>query len=118
MGNAPSLASRLSQDLDPNTLIRGSIGPLGLSRETLSQKLKPTDGIPSLPDHAEADAVAHDACLLLWAVAGGQARCVSELLKHGADPHLKNGDGVSPLSLSKSQQVDPRIRTLIEEAIA
>lgn len=115
--NSDSLNQRIESGLDPNTTIRGSIGPMGLSQKTLRKSIELASGIPSVPDHLAADVITGSSPLLLWAIAAGRAKSVQVLLKHGADPMRTNDDGVSPADLVRSAQAPSKIQQMIQDAI-
>jgi ankyrin repeat protein len=123
LGDHRSLAKRLNDGLDANTVISGSIGALGVSRETLDDQLKKTGLIDAvvhgffLLDPESVDSIAGGSPLLMWAVAAKQARCIELLLSHGADAEQLNNDGVSAFTLSNSPRYGGKIRKLIRNAI-
>ena len=116
--NSDSLDQRIQNGLDPNATIRGSIGPMELSQETLRESIKLTSGVPAIPDHHAADSLTGSSPLLLWAVAAGRAKSVQLLLKRGADPRQANDNGVSPASLADSLKLPPPVKQLILDALS
>ena len=123
LGDHASLSNRLDNGLDANLTVSGSIGFLGVSLDTVCEKLEQQGEAASVFDILEivspssADSIAGGSTLLMWAVASRQHKCIDILLAHGADPEAMNGDGVSAFTLSNSPGIDPETRQLIRAAI-
>lgn len=116
LGNEAALKEKLRHGLDANVSIRGSIGSLCVSRETM-ETLQRGQVTPVLPSHATADSMASSSPLIMWAVAAAQPRCVATLLAHNADPEQLNADGISAFTMSNSPGVDATIRRLIRDVM-
>jgi ankyrin repeat protein len=116
LGDAATLRSRLQNGLGPNTVIAGSIGILGMSLATFTERVRQTgDLFEAMPGTEEIDDLAGGSTLLMWAVVAKHPECVQLLLDAGADPHQANWDGVSAASLSVSRP-DRRIQHLLGTA--
>lgn len=123
LGEHVSLSYRLKQGLDANLTISGSIGFLGISLDTVCEKLEELGGTASVLDvlsivsPSSADSIAGGSTLLMWAVASRQHKCIETLLAYGADPERMNADGVSAFTLSNSPGFDSQTRKLIRDAM-
>jgi ankyrin repeat protein len=97
-----ALRARLDNGLNPDTLLPGSIGILGIPREVFFDRLKAGTDLTAqltsghfVPKLSELDSLAVGATLLMWAVAAQAAKCVKLLLERGADPNRPDGNGMS-----------------------
>jgi len=126
LGDHEALENRLIEGLDPNTLIRGSIGLLGMAWSTFISRLQDQFDKESfaaflnpdlIPDDQELEEMAEVSSLLMWAISAKQPKAVMVLLEHGADVNWKNKDGVTIADLA-DHIGDRRILQILEKVLS
>lgn len=119
LGDVKELKRKLASGLDPNLVIEGSVGQLGLFRANYIDTLVDHGSIEKmlesgiLPPRDELDRQIGGASLLMWAVAAKNSSLAKVLLDYGANPDWTNDAGLSP-SVMATEWGDAKTRALFE----